>query len=104
MTGKKGIALPATVQSQMSFQMSYSVHHCSCAHLDPGGLISGQRQHQRLFFLSSAQQICEHEGREEPKLHHEAELKQLEVDAEHPLKYSRQVIVVVLFLGKQNCV
>lgn len=70
--------------------------------LDPGGLISGHRHHQRLFFISFAQEIREHEGREEAKLHSEGELKQLQVDAQHPLEYSRQVDVVVFFLGKQS--
>lgn len=68
--------------------------------LDPGGLISGH--HQRLFFVAFAQQVGDHEGREEAKLHGVAELEQLQVHAEHPLEYSRQVAVKVVVLGEQN--
>lgn len=70
--------------------------------LSPGSLPSSHGHHQRLFFLTFAQQIWHHEGGEEVKLHSIGELEQLQVDAEHPLKYSWQVNVNVLVLGKQN--
>lgn len=55
-----------------------------------------------LFFVTFAQQVWNHEGGEEAELHSVAELEQLQVHAEHPLKYSRQVAVKVVVLGKQD--
>lgn len=72
--------------------------------MDPGSLISGHRHHQRLYLILFAQQIGEHIGREEEKFHGVAELKQLQVHTQHPLKDSRQMDVEVLALSKQDSI
>lgn len=68
----------------------------------PGQPSSGHGEHQRLFVLLFAKDVRQHEGGEEAELHSEAELEQLQVDAEHPLKHSRQQHVKVLSLHRQN--
>lgn len=72
--------------------------------LDPGSLISGHRHNQRLYLILFVQQIREHIGREEEKFHGVAELKQLQVHTQHPLKDSRQMDVEVLALSEQDSI
>lgn len=69
---------------------------------EQGGLLSGRGEHQGLFIFLSAKDVRQHEGGEEAELHSEAELKQLQVDAEHPLKHSWQEVVNVVSLHNQN--
>lgn len=69
-----------------------------------GGLLSGRGEHQGLFVFLSAKDVRQHEGGEKVELHSEAELEQLQVDAEHPLKHSWQQAVDVVSLRKQNTV
>lgn len=54
----------------------------------PGRPSSGHGEHQWLFVLMLAKDVRQHEGGEEAELHSEAELEQLQVDAEHPLEHS----------------
>lgn len=61
--------------------------------------MSGHGHHQRLFLSSLAQKVGQHERREEAELHGVAELEQLQVDRERPLKHGTQVLVVIAVLG-----
>lgn len=51
-----------------------------------------------------AEDVRQHEGGEEAELHSEAELEQLQVDAERPLKHGWQEAVKVVSLHEQNSV
>lgn len=53
-----------------------------------GGLLSGHGERQGLFVFLFAKDVGQHEGGEEAELHSKAELEQLQVDAENPLKHS----------------
>lgn len=66
-----------------------------------GGLLSGHGEHQGLLVFLFAEDVRQHEGGEEAELHSEAELEQLQVDAEHPFKHSWQETVKVVSLHKQ---
>lgn len=70
--------------------------------LDPGCHISGHGYYQGLFLLPLAQQVWNHEWREEEKLSGVGELKHLYVDTKAPLEHSRQMVVKVFFLDKQK--
>lgn len=70
--------------------------------LDLGSVLSGHGHHQGLFLSSWAQKVGQHERGEEAELHGVAELEQLQVGRERPLKHGTQVHVVIAVLGKQN--
>lgn len=67
-----------------------------------GGIVSGHGHHQRLLLPSLAQNVGQHERGEEAELHGVAELEQLQVGGERPLKHGAQVLVVIAVLGKEN--
>lgn len=69
---------------------------------DQGGLLSGHGEDQGLLVGLFAKDVPQHEGGEEAELHSEAELKQLQIDAERPLKGRRQEPVNILGLHNQN--
>lgn len=58
-----------------------------CPQLHLGSAVSGQGHHQGLFLSPLAQKVGQHERREEAELHGVAELKQLQVGSERPLKH-----------------
>lgn len=82
--------------------LSLQTWHSVCPLPDLGGVVSGHGHHQRLFLSSLAQKVGQHERREEAELHGVAELEQLQVDRERPLKHGTQVLVVIAVLGKED--
>lgn len=64
------------------------------------GLVSGHGHHQWLLLLPFAQQVGDHVRGEEKELHGVAELKKLQVDAQHPLEYGWQMNIPVRLLDK----
>lgn len=65
-------------------------------------VVSSQGHHQGLLLSSVAHNVGKHERREEAELHRVAELEQLQVGRERPLKHGTQVHVVIAVLGKEN--
>lgn len=58
-------------------------------------------QNQGLLLFTPAQQVGQHPRGEEGELHHIAELKELQVEAERPLEHGREVHGAVARLGVQ---